>query len=101
MFCRGSNGSRTFSSSDTAGINCISPCAPARETANGLNADSARMIARIRLGSSRYRSAASAIAALYATVGETGRKSADVDTNPSDVLIRKLGVLATCVGNDI
>ena len=77
------------------------PCAPARDTANGLNADSARMIARIKFGSSLYSAAASAIASLYAIVAGSARKYSDVDTKPSDVLTWMSGDFGGWLGSDI
>src|SRR2546425_1109671 len=48
MFSRGSKGSLTPRMAAVLGMSCISPRAPVRETARGLNSDSASMIAAMR-----------------------------------------------------
>ena len=61
MFCAGVKGSLTPKRVAVAGMSCISPCAPARETALGLNADSAWMTARTSASSTPYCAAAADI----------------------------------------
>src|SRR5581483_2990465 len=62
-FCSGSKGLATFSSRAVAGISCIRPSAPLRDTALGLKLDSTLITARTRLGSTWCRAAAASIAA--------------------------------------
>jgi hypothetical protein len=45
MFCQGSNTSATASTRAVSGMSCMRPSAPRRETARGLNADSAAITA--------------------------------------------------------
>jgi len=65
MFSRGLNESRTPSISAVLGISCISPRAPVRDTAVGLNADSARITDSTRAASTPWRAEISRISVAY------------------------------------
>jgi hypothetical protein len=58
MFCTGSKGLPTPKRCAVAGISCIRPWAPTRDSAFGLNADSAWMMARTIASSTPYSRAA-------------------------------------------
>jgi hypothetical protein len=64
-FCFGSNGSVTPSPAAVVGMSCMSPWAPARETALGSKPDSARATALTRAGGTLFACAASRIIASY------------------------------------
>jgi hypothetical protein len=68
-----SNESSTSRLAAVAGMSCMSPWAPRRDTARGLNSDSTATIAATRRGSTRWRAATSSMWARISAVVGRGR----------------------------
>jgi len=75
MFSRGSKELRTPRTDAVDGISCMSPWAPLRDTARGLNPDSARITAVTSRSGMPYRLAASVISRAYGAVSPSGSRS--------------------------
>ncbi len=83
MFSRGSNALFTPSRRAVAGMSCMSPRAPFRDTARGYPFDSARMTAAMRAGSIRCCFAASRI------WEEKGEEAEEEDVSKSEDAARE------------
>ena len=75
MFSVGSKGCARFNERAVAGMSCMSPMAPLRETARGLKFDSTLITARTSSASTLCRAAAASIAAF--TFSEVTKVEAD------------------------
>src|SRR2546425_5233527 len=75
MFSRGSKELRTPRTDAVDGISCMSPWAPLRDKARGLNPDSARITAVTSRSGMPYRLAASVISRAYGTGSPCGSRS--------------------------
>src|SRR2546426_10321650 len=75
MFPRGSKELRTPRTDAVDGISCMSPWAPLRDTARGLNPDSARITAVTSRSGMPYRLAASVISRAYGSGSPCGSRS--------------------------